>query len=534
MQGQGKELDVVIIGTGVTGLHQLYEVRKLGLSVRAFDNAGGVGGTWWWARYPGCRFDSEAQVYAYGFSEELGREWVWNELYTSQGDIEKYLNHVADKFDLRRDIQLNSEVTDLVWQEQARRWKVVLSTGEIVSARFVVAAVGILSAPAIYIPDFPGLDKFKGQVIHACHWPQEGVNLKGRRVAVFGTGSTGVQLIPIVAEEAEHLTVYQRTPTYTAPLRNARTTPEQQKEWQDQFTQIIEKARTTQAGFLWEPDPRNAMDVPREERLALYEKLWEMPGFAKWLANFQDIGTDQAAAEDFSEFVRNKIRARFKDKELAEKFVPKDHLFATKRPPMETNYYEAYERPNVDLVEVRKTPVIEFLENGIRTNAGVVEVDLVIFATGFDALTGGLTHMNIVGRKGETFREAFKDGPRSNLNLMTSNFPNFFTAVPRAFCNFPRCSEVVVDWITRCLADLASKGCQTIEATPESEVEWDAHVASYANQLLAVKTHTSSWFDGSNIPGKPVKFLLYPNTLPGFRQKLAETFSEDYKGFVLA
>lgn len=533
MQKNANELDVVIIGAGVTGLHQLYEIRKLGLSVRAYDNAGGVGGTWWWARYPGCAFDSEAQVYAYGFSEELGKEWNWEMLYTQQPEIEKYLNHVADKFDLRKDIQLNTEAKDLVWQEDTKRWRITFSTGETVTARFVVAAVGILSAPATFIPDFPGLDKFQGRYFHACRWPQEGIDLKGKRVAVFGTGSTGVQLIPMVAKEAAHLTVYQRSPTYTAPLRNGPVPPELQQEWKDNFNEIIEKARNSYAGFLWESDPRNAMDVPKEERLAVYEKLWALPGFAKWLANFKDIGTDQAAAEDFSEFVRDKIRARFKDKELAEKFVPKDHLFATKRPPMETNYYETYERDNVDLVELKKTPVIEFTPKGIRTSAGEVEVDVVIFATGFDALTGGLTHMNIVGRHGETYKEAFKDGPRSNLNLLTSNFPNFFTAVPRAFCNFPRCSEVVVDWITHCITDMERKGYQTIEATPESEVEWDAHVATFANQLLAVKTKTASWFDGSNIPGKPVKFLLYPNTLPGFREKLNSVIAKNYEGFVL-
>ncbi|WP_232476323.1 flavin-containing monooxygenase [Flavisphingomonas formosensis] len=532
MQSAKSEFDVIIIGAGVTGLHQLYEIRKLGLSVRAYDAAGGVGGTWWWARYPGCCFDSEAQAYAYGFSEELAQEWDWKHLYTKQPDIEKYLNYVADKFDLRRDIQLNTEVKDLHWDAVRSRWDVHLSDGEHVRSRFVIAAVGIMPSLATYIPDFAGLDRFKGQWFHACLWPQEGVELAGKRIAVIGTGSSGVQLIPIVAEQAAHLTVFQRTPNYCAPLRNAEVPDALQREWKANYKQIMEFCRNSLAGFPFEFDPRKAMEVPKEERWAQYERLWNRPGFEKWLGNFADIGTDPAANEDFSEFIRGKIRERVKDPVLAEKLVPKDHGFGTKRPPLETNYYEAYNRDNVKLVDLRETPIVEFTETAIRTTEEDIELDMVIFATGFDAFTGGLTHMNIVGRNGETFSHAFKDGPRSLVGIMTSNFPNFFTAVPRANCNFPRCSEVVVDWITNCIQYLENHNLPWIEPTPEAEAEWDDHVADFAKDLLLVKNDVASWFTGANIPGKKRKFLLYANTLPGFREKINEYARNGYAGFV--
>lgn len=532
MQSQTQEFDVLIIGTGVTGLHQLYEIRKLGLSVRAYDAAGGVGGTWWWARYPGCCFDSEAQAYAYGFSEELAQEWDWKHLYTQQPDIERYLNYVADKFDLRRDIQLNTEVKDLNWNGADNRWDARLSTGEEVRARYVIAAVGIMPSLATYIPDFAGLDRFKGQYFHACLWPQGGVDLDNKRIAVIGTGSSGVQLIPIVAEHAKQLTVYQRTPNYCAPLRNAEVSDELQAEWKANFTEIMEKCRNSPAGFPFEFDMRPAMSVPKEERWAQYERLYNRPGFEKWLGNFADLATDPVANEDFSEFLRGKIRERIKDPVLAEKLVPKDHGFGTKRPPMESGYYEAFNRDNVKLVDLRETPIIEFTESGIRTAEGEIEFDLVIFATGFDAFTGGLTHMNIVGRGGETFKEAFKDGPRSLIGIMTSNFPNFFTAVPRANCNFPRCSEVVVDWITNCLSYLESHHLPWIEPTAEAEAEWDDHLIETAKDLLLVKNDVASWFTGANIPGKRRKFLLYANTLPGFREKINSYAREGYRGFV--
>lgn len=528
------DYDVIIIGAGVTGLHQLLMIRRLGLSVRAYDAAGGVGGTWYWTRYPGCCFDSESQSYAYGFSEELAQEWDWKHLYSMQPDTEKYLNLVADKFDLRKDIQLNTKVESLEWLANDHVWKADMSTGETIYARFVIAAVGIQSAPAAYIPAFPGVAQFKGQALHTSRWPHEGVDFAGKRVGVIGTGSTGVQLIPIVAETAAHLAVFQRTANYCAPLRNAEVSDELQQKWKDNYHEIMKFCRNSPAGFPFEADPRRAMDVPKEERYALYERLWERPGFEKWLGNFHDIMSDPDANEDFSEFIRGKIRARVKDPVLAEKLVPKDHGFATRRPPLETNYYEAYNRSNVELVDLHETPITEITETGIRVGDREIELDIIVFATGYDAFTGGLTHMKIIGENGETLEKAYADGPRSLLGMMTSSFPNFFTAVPRANCNFTRCAEVVVDWITDCIRYLHDRGLTRIEPTRAAEEEWDAHVASFAENLLLVKNNVPSWFTGANIPGKKVKFILYANTLPGFREKVSDVAAAGYTGFETA
>ncbi|OBH10413.1 NAD(P)/FAD-dependent oxidoreductase [Mycobacterium sp. E1747] len=527
------QYDVVIIGAGVTGLHQLYCVRQLGLSVRAYDCAGGVGGTWYWNRYPGCCFDSESHTYAYAFSEELLQEWDWKHLYSKQPDTERYLNYVADKFDLRRDIQLNTMVEEASWAEDEHKWHLRLSTGEHVEARYVIAAVGILPVTANYIPDFPGIDTFTGLALHTSRWPQEGIDFEGKRAAVIGTGSTGVQLIPHVAAEAAQLTVFQRTPTYCGPLHNQEVTPEMQQQWKATYDEIFEQCRQSPAGFLYEYDPRPTLEVPKEERIALYEKLWARPGFEKWLGNFFDITLDADANEDFAKFVRDKIRARIKDPAVAEKLVPTDHPFGTKRIPMETDYYETYNRDNVLLVDVRETPIVEITPTGIRTSDQEYEFDVIIFATGFDAFTGGLTHMNIRGENGVTFKEAFAEGPRTLLGMMTSDFPNFFTAVPRAFCNFPRCAEVVVDWITDCLKYLEANGTTKIAPSPQAEIAWGEHVDEMANELLLVKSNVPSWFNGGNIPGKKVQFLLYANTLPGFREKVQEVADKGYEGFVM-
>jgi cation diffusion facilitator CzcD-associated flavoprotein CzcO len=533
IQGQtlGGEFDVVIIGAGVTGLHQLYTVRQLGLSVRAYDCAGGVGGTWYWNRYPGCTFDSESHTYAYAFSDELLQEWDWKHLYSKQPDTERYLNLVADKFDLRRDIQLNTMVEGATWLEDEHRWDVVLDTGVSVRARYVIASVGILSAPANYVPDFPGIETFTGLAVHTSRWPEEGIDFEGKRAAVIGTGSTGVQLIPHVAQEAGHLTVFQRTPTYCGPLHNREVTAEEQAEWKASYSKIFDQCRNSPAGFLYEYDPRPTMQVPKEERLAIYEKLWARPGFEKWLGNFFDITLDPEANEDFAEFVRAKIRARVNDPAVADKLVPTDHPFGAKRIPMETDYYETYNRDNVLLVDVRETPIIEITPKGIRTSDREYELDVIIFATGFDAFTGGLTHMHIAGEDGVTLKEAFTDGPRTLLGMMTSGFPNFFTAVPRAFCNFPRCAEVVVDWITDCLKYMEGNDMTKIVPTPQAEKAWGEHVDSFSQDLLIAQPGVPSWFNGGNIPGKKVKFLLYANTLPGFREKVQEYADNDYEGF---
>lgn len=524
-----EQFDAIVIGAGVSGLYQLYRLRQLGLSVRCYEDGGGVGGTWYWNRYPGCRFDSESETYGYSWSEELLQEWDWKEHFSGQPENERYLNYVADKFDLRRDIQFNSRVAAAVYDERENRWEIRLESGRRARAQFLIAAVGILSAH--YTPPFEGIESFTGESYHTGRWPHEPVDFTGKRVAVIGTGATAVQLIPIVAEQAGHLTVFQRTPNYCAPLRNALVDPETQRRWKASYPEIHKRCRETPAGFMHDFDPRKALEVPKEERLALYEKLWAQPGFTKWLANFHDIMIDKEANEDFAEFVRNKIRERVKDPVVAEKLVPKDHPFGSKRIPLETNYYEAYNRANVLLVDVRETPIERITPKGIKTSDKEYEFDMIIYATGFDAVTGALTRIDIRGEGGQTLKDKWAEGPRTYLGLQTAGFPNLFIAISSAFCNYPVCAEMVVEWISECIRYMREKNFTRIAPTLQAEDAWVEHTAKLAEGTLFASAN--SWFVGANIPGKKRVFLLYANTAPAYRQKCAEVAAHGYEGFLL-
>ena len=525
-----EQFDAIVIGAGVSGLYQLYRLRELGLSVRCFEDGSGVGGTWYWNRYPGCRFDSESETYGYSWSKELLQEWNWKEHYSGQPENEQYLNFVADKFDLRKDIQFNSRVKSAVYDEKANRWDVELENGQRAQAQFVVSAAGILSAR--YTPPFPGIDSFKGQSFHTSRWPKEKVDFTGKRVAVIGTGATAVQLIPIVAKEAGHLTVFQRTPNYCAPLRNGLVSEDTQKQWKAGYDDLHKRIRETPAGFPYDFDSRNTFDVPKEKRLARYEELWALPGFSKWLANFHDIMTSREANEDFAEFVRNKIRARVKDPVVAEMLCPKDHPFGSKRIPLETEYYEAYNRDNVLLVDVRETPIEAITPKGIKTSEKEYEFDVIIYATGFDAITGALTSMDIRGEGGQSLKEKWaSQGLSTYLGMQTAGFPNFFIATNSAFCNYTVCAETIVEWITDCIRHMREKGYKRIVPTPQAEEAWVEH----ANELgsLTLLSDAKSWFMGSNIPGKKRAILLYANTAPAYRQKCAEVAAKGYEGFAL-
>jgi len=523
------QFGAIVIGAGVSGLYQLHRLRQLGLSVRCLEDGRGVGGTWYWNRYPGCRFDSESETYGYSFSKELLQEWDWKEHYSGQPENERYLNYVADKFDLRRDIQFDSRVTSAVYDARANRWEVQLESGQRMRTQFLVAAVGILSAR--YIPPFEGIDSFKGASYHTSRWPKEEIDLTGKRVAVIGTGATAVQLIPIIAKKVGHLTVFQRTPNYCAPLRNSLVDAETQRRFKATYPEIHKKCRETPAAFIHEFDPRCALEVSPEERLALYEELWARPGFSKWLANFRDIMTDRAANEDFAEFVRNKIRARVKDPVVAEKLVPKDHPFGSKRVPLETEYYEAYNRDNVLLVDVRETPIERITSKGIKTSDREYEFDVIIYATGFDAITGALTRIDIRGEGGQTLKDKWANGLRTYLGLQTAGFPNFFIATNSAFCNYTVCAEMLVEWISECIRYIREQGYSRIAPTPQAEEAWVAHAAEMASQTLL--SDAKSWFVGANIPGKARTLLLYANTAPAYRAKCAEVATRGYEGFVL-
>jgi cation diffusion facilitator CzcD-associated flavoprotein CzcO len=524
-----EEFDAIVIGAGVAGLYQLYRLRELGLKVRLLEDGDGVGGTWYWNRYPGCRFDSESETYGYSFSKELLHEWDWKEHYSGQPENERYLNFVADKFKLRPYIQLSSRVTAAAYDEAANRWEVVVNNQDRMRCQFLVAAVGILSAH--FTPPFESVDSFKGLSLHTGRWPSEPVDLTGKRVAVIGTGPTGVQLITEIAKEVGQLTVFQRTPNYCAPLRNGLVSPETQQRFKENYPEMHKRIRETPAGFNYDFDPRKTLEVPRQDRLALYEKLWAQPGFSKWLANFHDIMTDREANEDFAEFVRNKIRERVKDPVVAEKLVPKDHPFGSKRIPLESGFYEAFNRENVLLVDVRETPIERITPKGIKTSDRDYEFDVIIYATGFDAVSGSLTRIDIRGEGGQSFKEKWADGPRSYLNMQTAGFPNLFMAINSAFCNYPVCAELVVEWITDCISYLRKNGYRRIQPTLESEAAWVEHTHEMASKTLL--SDAKSWFMGSNIPGKKRALLLYANTAPNYKKMCLDVAANGYEGFIL-
>ncbi len=521
------ELEAIVIGAGVTGLYQLYRLLQLGVNAQIFEAGGGVGGTWYWNRYPGARFDSESYTYGYSFSDELLQEWDWKEHFSGQPENERYLNFVADKFELRPHIRFNVRITSAVYDEDANRWEVETEDGQRARTQFLIAAVGILSAT--HMPHIKGIESFRGESFHTSRWPHEPVDFRAKRVGVIGTGATAVQLIPEVAKEAGHLTVFQRTPNYCAPLRNSTIDDETQQSIKANYPEILRKCRETFAGFVHDFDPRSTFDVTPEEREAHYEEIWAQPGFKKWFGNFHDIMSDRKANELYCEFVRKKIRERVHDPEVAEKLCPKDHHFGAKRIPLETNYYEAYNRDNVELVDVREAPIESITPTGIKTTDAEYELDVIIYATGFDAVTGELTRMHIQGLGGETIGERWAEGPRTYLGLQSAGFPNFFIANGAFFCNFPRCAEVVAEWISDCIGHMKKNGYERIATTAEAEHEWVEHANSLTENLLTSNVNT--WFFGTNVPGKHRAFLFYAGGAPAFREKVAEVAANGYEGF---
>src|SRR6266567_1823693 len=524
-----EQYDVIIIGAGVTGLYALYRLRERGLSVRVYEAGGGVGGTWYWNRYPGARFDSESYTYGYSFSEELLQEWDWKEQYSGQPENERYLNYVADKFDLRRDIQLHARVASAVYDERAHCWQIHTEAGHRARAHFVIAAVGGLSAH--YVPDFAGLESFHGAWCHTGRWPKEGLDVAGKRVGVIGTGATAVQLIPEIAKDVAHLTVFQRTANYCVPLRNSPIDPEWQREIKANYPAIFKRCSETPGAFMHQFDPRSALAVSPEERLAQYERLWAEPGFKKWLANFQDIMTPGEANEDYAAFVRQKIRERVKDPVVAEKLVPKDHPFGSKRLPCESGYYEVYNRDNVLLVDVREAPIERITPTGIKTRDAEYALDVIIFATGYDAVTGPLNRIEIRGEGGQTLQAKFAAGPRTYMGLQSAGFPNLFTINAASVGNFVRAAAPLVDWVSDCICYVRDQQLTRMAPTPEAEAAWTQHVAEAGAKIL--RTQADAWFVGANIPGKARFLLTSPDSAPVMRAKRAEVAAKGYAGFLL-
>lgn len=524
-----EQFDAIIIGAGVTGLYALYRLRQLGFSARSFEEGSGVGGTWFWNRYPGCRFDSESYTYGYSFSEELLQEWDWKEHYSGQPENERYLNYVADKFDLRRDIRLNSRVMSAIFDENENRWEVVMEDGHRARGQFLITSVGILSAG--YVPDFEGKDSFKGISCHTGRWPKEGVDMKGKRVGVIGTGASGVQLITEIAKEVSHLTVFQRTANFCAPLRNSMIDEKTQSEIKASYPEIFRKCMETAGSFVHEFDPRSAMSVSAEERLEKYENLWQESGFKKWLSNFYDVMLPGEANEDYAEFFRNKIRERVIDPVVAEMLVPKGHMFGSKRLPCESGYYEVYNQDNVLLVDVREAPIKRITPNGLQTAAAEYDLDVLVFATGFDAVTGSLSRLDIRGEGGQTLKDKFANGPRTFMGVQSSGFPNLFTINQASVGNFVRAAEPLVDWVGDAIKHVKDNNFSRMSASPQAEEAWTQHIADAGAKIL--RSQADSWYVGANIPGKARGLLTAPDTAPVMRAKRDEVAAKGYEGFLL-
>ncbi len=528
--------DAIVIGAGIAGMYQLHRLRQLGLSVRVFETGSGVGGTWYWNRYPGARFDSESYTYAYAFDEALLREWSWSEHFAPQAETLRYLNHVADRFDLRRDIRFDSRVAAADWDEAARRWTVTLEGGDRFDCRFLITAVGPLSAATL--PRIPGVADFRGRSFHTYRWPHEPVDFAGKRVAVIGVGATGVQVIQTIAPVVGQLTVFQRTPNWATPLHNRPIADEEQARIKAGYPEMFELLRRTPGCYIHNADPRGTFEVTEEEREAFWEELYAKPGFAIWMANFRDILTDPKANALLSDFVARKIRERVKDPKTAETLIPKCHGFGTRRVPQETGFYEAFNLPHVRLVDVRATPIERITPTGIRTSDAEHEFDIIVYATGFDAVTGSFDRIDFRGVGGLPLREKWRDGPRTYLGLMSQGFPNMLTLVgphnASTRCNIPRCIEQNVEWVTDLLRAARDRGITRVEATAEAEADWSRHVEELAGGLLY--TQVDSWMTGvnTNVEGHNVRRILqYQGGAPAYRAHCDAVASQGYTGMTL-
>lgn len=527
---------VIIIGAGVSGIYQLYRLREAGIDATVIEAGSGPGGTWYWNRYPGARFDSESYSYGYSFSKELLQEWSWSEHFAGQPETHEYLNYVVDKFDLRRDMQFNCRVSAARFDEAGNRWVVCLEDGRELTCRILLTAIGMLSAATM--PRIDGVEDFEGEAFHTYYWPQEPLDLAGKRVAVIGTGATGVQVISEIADKVKSLTVYQRRPNWCAPLHNGAIDAETQAKIKASYDEIFARCRSTPGGFLHGPDPRSFDEVSPDDRRILWEELYASPGFGVWISNFREVLMQEEPNAEYSAFIAEKIRQRVTDPVIAEKLIPRDHGFGTRRVPLETRYYEAYNRANVELVDITETPIERVTKRGIKTSDGEKPFDLIVYATGFDAITGAFDRIDITGIGGRRLRDKWRDGPITYLGLQVSEFPNMLIlAGPQGgsvSTNFPRGIEEAVDWLTDLIIHMRDTHSDRVEPHPEAEQQWGEHVKdAYKYSLFQT---AKSWFTGynSNVPGHDrMRYLIYNGGSPRYRKWLADVAGDGYRGFDL-
>jgi cyclohexanone monooxygenase len=524
------DTDAIVIGAGFAGLYMLHKLRECGFSARGFEAGDDVGGTWYWNRYPGARCDVESLDYQFAFSDELQRGWTWTERYAPQAEILRYLGYVADILDLRRDIQFETRVTAAHFDEARNLWLVTTDRGETLTAQFVIAAVGCLSVAQM--PDFPGLEDFEGETYHTGNWPHQPVDFTGRTVGIIGTGSSGVQAIPVIAAQAKALVVFQRSPNFSVPARNEPLEPERVARYKDEFLDARRAAcRTDFGNTTWRSLP-SALEAEPEERTAEYERRWKEGG-AGFMVTYSDLMSDRAANDTAAEFLRSKIHSIVRDPKTADLLSPLDHPIGAKRICVDTDYYETFNRDNVKLVDVRSKPIERITPQGLRTAGGDYELDCIVFATGFDAMTGPLTSMDIRGRDGVALKDTWQDGPRCYLGLGVAGFPNLFTITgpgsPSVLSNMVLSIEQHVEWIADCLVKLRDDGAEAIEALPDAQEAWVEHVNEAADATLF--PDANSWYVGANIPGKPRVFMPYTGGVRAYREKCEEVAGNGYEGF---
>jgi cyclohexanone monooxygenase len=525
--------DAVVVGAGFAGMYMLHRLRGLGFSARVYEQGDGVGGTWYWNRYPGARCDVESMQYSYSFSEELQQQWDWSERYAPQPEILKYANHVADRFDLRRDIEFSTRVERAVFDEAANLWSVTTSQGDTVTARHIILATGCLSNARM--PDIRGLKEFKGEVYHTGHWPHHPVDFKGKRVAVIGTGSSAIQSVPVIAEQASHLTVLQRTANFSIPARNAALTAEERESFRSRYPEIRRFAREeARNGIYTEVPDRGALDDGDNVRRAKYEARWSKGGLT-FMSVYNNLAIDKAANDTAANFVREMIADIVDDPGTAKLLQPDSHPIGTKRICIDSDYYAAFNRPNVTLVDIKSTGIDEILPHAVRAGGNDYEVDALVLATGFDAMTGSVAKIDIVGRDGKTLNQKWAEGPRTYLGLMSAGFPNLFVITgpgsPSVLSNMIVSIEQHVDWIADCLGFMRDNGFAAMEAERDAEDKWVDHVNEVAHGTLYPQAN--SWYMGANIPGKPRIFMPYIGGVGAYRQICNEVAAKGYEGFAM-